>query len=219
MKRSIMFAVLWMGIVAFGNVSNGGEKPEYSGFLQNYPTFKEGKKGVDMVYTKKGVDFSKYNKIMMDEVVYYFSKDADYKGIHPAEIQELTDAFNRAFIDALNDAYPLTGTPGPDVMRVRVGITEIKTSNPAMGTASTILPVGLAVSLLKKGTTGGYTGIGSATMEAEFLDSVSNERIGAAIDKAPGGKLDVGKLTPAKEAFEFWAKRLRAFLDEMHGVK
>ena len=88
-----------------------------------------------------------------------------------------------------------------------------------MGTASTILPVGLAVSLLKKGTTGGYTGIGSATMEAEFLDSVSNERIGAAIDKAPGGKLDVGKLTPAKEAFEFWAKRLRAFLDEMHGVK
>ncbi len=219
MKRSIVCTVLLIVIVAFGNTGDCGEKPEYSGFLGDYPTFKEGKEGVDMVDKKEGVDFSKYNKIMMDEVVFYFKKDADYKGIHPSDIQELTEAFNKAFIDALNDAYPLTDKPGPDVMRVRVGITEITTSKPGVGTVTTIVPVGLAVSLLKKGATGGYTGIGSATMEADFLDSVTNERIGAAIDKAPGGKLDVGKLTPAKEAFEFWAKRLRAFLDDVHGVK
>ncbi|MDY6838211.1 MAG: DUF3313 domain-containing protein [Thermodesulfobacteriota bacterium] len=208
--------VLVIVVVAYSSVADCGEKPKYSGFLKDYPSFIEGKKGVDMVYTKAGVDFSKYNKIMMDEVVFYFKKDADYKGIHPSEIQELSEAFNRAFIDALNDAYPLTDKPGPDVMRVRVGITEIKMSKPGMGTVTTIIPVGLAVSLVKKGATGGYTGIGSASMEAEFLDSVSNERIGAAIDKAPGGKLDLGKLTPAKEAFEFWAGRLRIWLDEIH---
>jgi len=219
MKRSIMFTILLMVTVAFGNVADCGEKPDYSGFLQDYPTFKEGKKGVDMAYTKQGVDFSKYNKVMMDEVVFYFKKDADYKGIQPSEIQELNEAFNKAFIDALKAAYPLTDTAGPDVMRVRIGITEIKTSKPGVGTVTTIIPVGLAFSLVKKGATGGYTGIGSATMEAEFLDSLTNERLGAAIDKAPGGKLDVGKLTPAKEAFEFWAKRLRAFLDDVHGVK
>ena len=219
MKRSIVFTVLFIVIVAFGSVVVCAEAPEYSGFLQDYPTFKEGKKGVDMVYTKEGVDFSKYNKIMMDEVIFYFKKEADYKGIHPSEIQELAEAFNKAFIDALKDAYPLTDAPGPDVMRVRVGITAIKTSKPGVGTVTTIIPVGLAFSLVKKGASGGYTGIGSASMEAEFLDSLTNERIGAAIDKAPGGKLDVGKFTPAKEAFEFWAKRLRAFLDDVHGVK
>ncbi|UCD31233.1 MAG: DUF3313 family protein [Desulfobacterales bacterium] len=72
---------------------------------------------------------------------------------------------------------------------------------------------------VQKGVSGEYTGIGSASMEAEFLDSASNERIGAAIDKDPGGKLDIGKLAPAKEAFEFWAKRLKAFLDDVHGVE
>ena len=92
-------------------------------------------------------------------------------------------------------------------------------SKPGVGTITTIIPVGLAVSVLKKGVTGEYTGIGSASMEAEILDSVSNERIGAAIDKDPGGKMDVGKLSPAKAAFKFWAKRLRAFLDDVHGVE
>ena len=84
---------------------------------------------------------------------------------------------------------------------------------------TTIIPIGLGVSLIKKGATGEYMGIGSATMEGEILDSTTNERIAAVIDEKPGGKLDIGKLSPAKSAFEFWAKRLRAFLDEAHGKK
>ncbi len=75
------------------------------------------------------------------------------------------------------------------------------------------------MSILKKATTGEYLGIGSATMEGEVLDSTSNDRIAAVIDEKPGGKFDIGKLSPAKSAFKFWAKRLRAFLDEAHGKK
>ncbi len=53
----------------------------------------------------------------------------------------------------------------------------------------------------------------------EFLDSMSNGRIGAAIDERPGGKLDVGKLSPAKGAFEFWAKRLMVFSEDVDGME
>jgi hypothetical protein len=219
MKTTLQgLVVLMIGVALTMAMGCATQKVSYSGFLTDYPVFEPGPEGgADFVYMKEGADFGSYHKVMMDEVVFYFKKDSDYKGIHPSEIQELTEAFNRAFIDALNDAYPLTDTPGPDVMRVRVGITEIKTSKPGVGTVTTIVPVGLAFSLIKKGAGGGYTGIGSASMEAELFDSMSNERIGAAIDEAPGGKLDVGKLTPAKEAFEFWAKRLKYFLDEAHG--
>ena len=97
---------------------------------------------------------------------------------------------------------------------MRLAVTDLEPSSPVGGTMSTIVPVGLAYSLIKKGTTGEYAGIGSASMEVEFLDSVSNERVAAAIDNAPGGKFDVGKLSPAKSAFEFWAKRLRTFMKE-----
>ena len=156
---------------------------------------------------------------MLDQVIFYFKKDSDYKGIHPDEIQELSQAFNKAFVDVLKDAYPLTDTPAQDVMRVRIAITDLKASKPGVGTVTTIVPVGLVVNLVKKGAGGDYIGIGSASMEAELLDSVSNERIGAAIDEKPGGKLDLGKLSPAKDAFEFWAKRLKAVLDDAHGVE
>jgi hypothetical protein len=184
-----------------------------SGFLQDYPSFEKGPEGVDKRYMKTGVDFKKYTKVMMDEVVFFFKNDADYKGIKPSEINELSDEFHKTFVDTLGDL--LTDAAGPDVVRMRLAVTDLEPSSPVSGTMSTIVPVGLAYSLVKKGTTGEYAGIGSASMEAEFLDSVSNERVAAAIDTAPGGKFDVGKLSPAKSAFEFWAKRLQTFLNEV----
>ena len=219
MKKGILFGVLFTAIVAFAGFVDCAEPAQYSGFLEEYPTFEKGKKGVDMVYVKEGVDFKKYKRIMLDQVIFYFKKDSDYKGIHPDEIQELSEAFNKAFVDVLKDAYPLTDTPAQDVMRVRVAVTDIEPSKPGTGTLTTIIPIGLAVNLVKKGATGKYIGIGSASMETELLDSVSNERICVAIDEKPGGKFDLGKLSPAKDAFEFWAKRLKALLDDARGAK
>ena len=184
----------------------------YSGFLENYPAFEKGVDGVDKRYLKEGVDFGKYDKVMMDEVVFFFKHDAEYNGIKPSEINELGEQFHKTFVEVLGDRF--TAEPGPDVMRLRLAVTDLEPSNPVTGAATTVVPVGLAVSLVKKGVTGSYTGIGSASMEAEFLDSATNEPIAVVIDKAPGGKFDVGKLSPAKAAFEFWAKRLRTFMDE-----
>jgi hypothetical protein len=188
------------------------QNARYSGFLQEYPSFEKGLKGIDKRYIKEGVDFSQYDKIMMDEVVFFFNERIDYKGIHPNEINELSEEFHKAFVEILGDR--LTDTPGPDVIRMRLAVTDLETSSPVTGTMSTVIPVGLAVNLVKKGTTGEYIGIGSASMEAEFLDSISNERIAAVVDEAPGGKFDLGKLSAAKSAFMFWAERLKAFMDE-----
>jgi hypothetical protein len=198
MRKSTLYTVLLAVILAFAIVVGCAEtSKKQSGFFKDYPPFKPGKEGVDWVYIKEGSDFKQYKNIMLDQVVFYFKEDTENKGINPNDIIELTEAFQKAFVDALNDAYPLTDQPGPGVLRVRIAITDIEPSSSGVGT----------------------TGIGSASMEAELLDSMSNERIGAAIDKDPGGKLDLGKLTPAKKAFEFWAKRLRAFLDDVHGVE
>jgi hypothetical protein len=188
------------------------QKQDYSGFLQDYPPFEKGLEGVDKRYMKEGVDFGKYQKIMMDEVVFFFKQDANYKGIHPDEIKELSQEFHKAFVEVLGDR--LTDTPGSNVARMRLAVTGLETSSPVSGTMTTVVPIGLAVNLVKKGTTGEYIGIGSASMEAEFLDSISNERIAVAVDDAPGGKFDLGKYSAAKSAFKFWAERLRAFLDE-----
>jgi hypothetical protein len=219
MKKSISILSILLLAAVFLTAGCAETPKKYSGFLKDYPSFTQGKEGVDMVFVKEGVDFAKYNRIMLEQVVFYFKEDAENKGIKPEEIAELAEAYQKAFVDTFHGSYPLTEKPGEDVLRVRIAVTDIEPSNPAVGSITTVVPVGLAVSLAKKGATGEYTGIGSATMEAEFLDSVSQERLGAAIDKAPGGKLDVGKLSPAKAAFKFWATRLKAFLDESRSAK
>ena len=190
-----------------------------SGFLENYPEFKSGPTGgADFVYMKEGVDFKRYNKIMMNYVVLYFEDDAEYKGIHPEELAEMSNAFHKAIVDNLEGAYPLVDKPGPDVMRLRFAITDVVASKPGRGAMSTVMPIGLALSTVKKGVTGTHTGVGQASIEVEILDSVTNERIAAAIDMRPGGKMEgFSKWGAVEGAFEFWAKRLRTWLDETHG--
>jgi len=150
-------------------------------------------------------------------VVLFFEDDADYKGIHPEELAKMSNAFHKAITDNLEGAYPLVAEPGPDVMRLRFAITDVVASKPGMGTVATVMPVGLALSAVRKGVTGKHTGVGQASIEVEILDSLTNERIGAAIDTKPGGKMEgFSKWRAVEGAFEFWAKRLRIWLDEMH---
>jgi hypothetical protein len=223
MKTTLQgLVVLMMGIALTIAMGCATKKVSYSGFLTDYPVFKPGPEGgADFVYMKEGVDFGSYNKVMMDQVVFYFKEDADYKGVHPEELQKLANAFHEAVFDALQDAYPLVGKPGPGVLRIRTAITDVVPSKPALNTVSTFLPIGLAISAAKKAATGVHTGVGQASMEAEFIDSQTNERLGAAIDTKAGEKYKVvkgmDKWGHAKDAFNFWAKRLRTWLDEVHG--
>ena len=194
----------------------------YSGFLKNYPKFESGPVGgANKVYIKEGVDFRKYDKIMMDHVVFFWKEDADYKGINADELKELSDAFHKAVAESLKDGYPLVSEPGPDVLRIRVAITEVTQSRPGLNTFTALMPIGLGISFIKKGITGTHSFVGTASMEAEFLDSQTNERLAAAIDTKGGEKYKLvkgfQKWGHAKEAFKYWAGRLRKWLDKQHG--
>jgi len=211
--------VLAISIVLAMATGCATQKTARSGFLESYPAFEPGPKdGVDSVYVKKDVDFTSYDKIMVDHVVFYFSEDAKYKGIHADELKELADTFHKAFAEALANAYPLVDKPAPGVLRIRTAITDLVPSKPGLSGVTTVVPIGLAIDLVKSGAGGGHTGVGQASIEVEFLDSMTNERIAAALDTKPGGKLEgLTKWGAAKGAFEFWAKRLKTSLDQIHG--
>ena len=67
----------------------------------------------------------------------------------------------------------------------------------------------------KRGACGAYTGIGSASMEVAFLDSMIKDRIAANIHKASGGKMDMGELSANRSAFLFRAGRLQTLMDDL----
>ncbi|MBP7528574.1 MAG: DUF3313 domain-containing protein [Syntrophorhabdaceae bacterium] len=193
-------------------------EPKYSGFLgDSYRLLEPGPEGgAKMRWLKPGVDFGKYKKFMVDSVVFFFADDSEYKGIDPQEMKELADSFNRQIVAALKDKYPIVAEPGPDVARIRFAITGFKQSRPVLSGVTSIVPVGLAVSLVKKGTTGSWTGSGATSAELMVLDSTTNDVIAlAADDRAAGFTERFSKWGSADEAFKFWAERLRTFMDNV----
>ena len=196
-----------------------------SGFLQDYSllTPDDPMKMVNWLYTNEKVDIGPYNKIMLDDLVFFISKDADYKGFEANELAELGEAFQKAMIMNLSGVYEFTDTPGPGVMRLRMAVTNLVPSNSVAGTVTTIIPVGLALSHVKKAVTGSHIGMGEVAIESELLDSQTNEILAAVIDSKTGAKYKVGKSTSkwghAIDIFNTYGQTVRMRLDKRAGRK
>jgi hypothetical protein len=217
-KASLAVVIGLVFIVSIGFAA----EPKYSGFLgdkyQNLQPGPEG--GAKMRWVKPGVMFGNYNKFMVDSVIFFFADDSQYKGIEPNEMKELADGFNQAIVEAFKDKYPIVAEPGPDVARIRIAITGVKASKPVASGVSSILPVGLAVSVVKKGATGSWSGSGATSAEVEVLDSMTNDPLFAAVDERTAGFSErFSKWGSAQEAFKFWAGRMVKVIDDTRGMK
>jgi hypothetical protein len=229
-KLRIVFVVMIGLVFLFATGCAKKDQIKYSGFMETYPVFEPGPEGgIKHVYFKEGVDFGAYNKVMLDHVVFYFAEDSKYKGIKADVLKDLADEFHKAAAEALEGTYPLVNEPGPDVIRIRVAITELKQGRPALTLATTVMPGGFGVKTLKKVTTGTHGFAARTSMEAEILDSVSSERIAAVMDdgeELEKLKLNLSQVTQGmtwwgdvKRVFAFWAERLKIWLDKTHGIE
>lgn len=195
-----------------------------SGFLGSptvYDQLRPGPEGgAKLRWLKPGTDFKKYDKFMVDSVVFYLSDKADSKGIEPQEMKEMADEFNKALVTAFKDKYPIVTEPGPDVARIRFAITNVKPSKPGVSAVTSVVPIGLGISLIKKGATGGWTGSGETGSEVMVLDTMTNEVIAMAVDQQTAAfESRFSKYGSASDAFKFWSERVVAFIDDAKGIK
>ena len=214
-----VFVVL-MGLMLLAGCAT--TKRDQSGFLgEYYRNLEPGPKdGAKMTWRKSGVDHTKYNKFMVDYVVFILAEDSEYKGIDGDEMKKLGDAASLAFVNALKEKYPVVSEPGPGVARLKLAIAGLKQSRPVLSGVTTVVPVGMAVSVLKKGVTGAWTGSGATEAELMALDSMTNEVIGAAYDEYKAGFTErFSKWGSVEEAFKFWGERFVKYLDDMRSKK
>jgi hypothetical protein len=219
MMRKVIAVVIGFALLASAGFA---AEPKYSGFLGDlYKNLQPGPEGAaKMRWMKPGVMFGKYDKFMVDSVIFFLADDSAYKGIDPNEMKELADSFNEAMVAAFKDKYPIVVEPGPDVARIRVAITGVKASKPVVSGVSSIMPIGLAFSLVKKGATGSWSGSGATSAELEILDTTTNEPIAAAVDDQSAAFGDrFSKWGSAKEAFKYWAEHIVAFIDNTRAMK
>ena len=224
MKRAarIMLAVV-VGLAISASTGFAADI-QYSGFFGNpsvYDLLKPGPEGgAKLRWMKDGVDPKKYDKFMVDSVIFYLSDKSDYKGIDPQEMKELADEFNKDLMAAFKDKYPIVAEPGPSVGRIRIAITNIKQSRPGVSAVTSVIPVGIGISLVKKGATGGWSGSGETGVEMMALDSMTNDILVLAVDNRKAEfEQRFSKWGSATDAFKFWSEMIVKFIDHARDVK
>ena len=197
-------------------------QPEFSGFLENYQGFESVPGDEDvLMYRKPGVDLSvldRYDRVLIDPVVVWYKNDSPYKGLHPEMLARLADEFHQAMIEALQGRYHLVLLPGPGVLRIRTAITNLQVTRPARDTA-TYVSSERPISILSMAVTDRHILLDQATIEAELLDSQTNQRLFAYVDRRIGDKVDpvqrVANWGHITATFNHWAREFRTRLGEV----
>jgi hypothetical protein len=195
--------------------------PEPSGFLGDYSAMQAGMADrANLYYEKSGVDWTKYTKIWIKPIELWNSGDPDSPmgKISPENQQALIDLLNTSLNNALSTSYTMVNQGGPDVLVIHGAITDAKKSKPVAGVVSSIyLPIKL-ISLGKQTLTGTAIGVGSVTIEAEFLDGATSERLVAVVDSRSGTSALRSKISgtwgDVEKSFDWWAARLSQRLAE-----
>jgi hypothetical protein len=192
-----------------------------SGFLGDYSMLRKGGSGEALlVYIDTEADFKAYGKVLMEPIKVYTGKDGKLAKLPKKDVKRIVDYLDATIREQLKKDYTLTDQAGPDVMRLRVAVTEAEASAVVMDTVSSIIPVGVALSTLKRAAFGSHLSVGRAGVEAELQDSVSGKRLLAAVDRQVGRKYTAKfdkfeKWHAVQSAFDHWAVRLKERLTEL----
>ena len=218
-----VLATLFMVTMAACSVTKQ-DKPESgstvptSGFLKDYSQLQPGTKDqMLMVYFNPNADWRKYGKVMIEPVTVGIGPD---KHLSEQDQDMLGSYYHNVLEQDLSKNFTVVQQPGPDVMTVRVALSDATTATPVLRTISVVIPQARILNAGKNMATGTYAFVGSAQSEGEILDSTTRERLAAAVDQRSGGlsikNAGVWEWGDAEHAMDFWAQRLAERLTELH---
>jgi Protein of unknown function (DUF3313) len=196
-------------------VATAAAPPPQSGFLDSYPTLQpDPKHEGSFIYMAPGASLKGLTKVQIDPILVWYSKDSTYQGIDPNELSAVTENLRKALIKNLEPKYPVVDADGPNVLRLRLAVTNVVAEKKKRGILG-YTPVGFIIGAAKNAATAGPNlNIASATLEAELLDA-SGKRLAVVIDPLAGQDVQKENLTWADigKVLDAAGKRLRTRLD------
>jgi hypothetical protein len=169
-------------------------------------------------YVNPKANIKQYSRIMIDPVLVIKDGQLDKEAME--NYQKLA---NNAFVylkQELEKSYQVVTSAEPGTMRLQMAIVDADSASPVSNTLSTLLPVGMAVSLVKYSATGKQSGVGEITAQMKITDALTGELLGASLDRRVGGK-ELRNLWSdwrnADDALQYWAKRVSFALCDLRG--
>ena len=188
-------------------------KAEPSGFLQDYSKLHPAADDTEatLVYFTGDKDkFKSYTKVWLEPVQVWRGEKSDAKDMDMDDAQYLSQFLWSKLDEELRKNYVMVQSPGPDVMRLRVGITEAGKNVPVLDNLTAAYPAAMVLSKGKKYVASTESFVGKSTIEVEVTDSQTGELLGAGVDRRGGGKYawkSFHRWGDVEEAYTYWAKK------------
>jgi hypothetical protein len=155
---------------------------------------------VEYAYVNEKADFSRYTALTTDGLEIYFPSNIDAPA--PDDLERIRASFRTAFRSAIGDDFAIVEEPGPDVLKIRAQLVDMKIT----GAKGDFTGGGRLEHLVTRG---------ELTFIMEMIDSVSGEVLARAGDRThtSGNRAGKGSWAEVDEAAEHWAALFRAWLD------
>jgi len=164
-------------------------------------------------YQNTKINLKEYPRVMIAPVKFFKPEKATPEEL--ADLQKLANNFNYYLFQELSKDYNVVLSPVTATLKIETAISEADKSSPTMDFISTVMPIGLGISLIKDAATGKPLNVGEISGEMKITDATTGELIAAAVDRRVGGKSFKGMFTSwgdANKAMEYWAIKLRYML-------
>jgi hypothetical protein len=214
-RRLMLGAVCAVMLTACAHSQQAGGygKAEPSGFLKDYSKLHPAADDTEATlayFTSDKAKFKSYTKVWLEPVQVWRGETSDAKDLEKEDADFLSQLLWSKLDEELRKNYQMVREPGPDVMRLRVGITESGKNIPVLDNITAAYPMAYVLSKGKKYIGGTESFVGKASIEAEATDSQTGEVLAAAVDRRGGGKYFWKSLTrwgDVEEAYTYWAKK------------
>lgn len=169
-------------------------------------------------------DPKRYSAVLIDPtVVWRADAMAADAGVSPQELDALAKHFDQVLKQTMQSIdFPLKDQPAPRTLRISAAITKVKASNPTMNTITSVLPVGILMTLGRKAVGSEDPNVGSCSVEIRFSDAMTGETLGLFADHREGDKYDSANfhaLGQAQAAVDAWAAGMRTAVLRIWGER
>ena len=203
MEKTKLLLVVVVGIAVM--LGGCAKKVQETGFLSTYKNLEPVS---DNTLRYIGPNVGKYSKFILDPITVKLYDKKTAEKVKPEDVTHLEQFLYTQILKDKPKQYQIVSTPGPGVARMRIAITNLEKSNPALN----VLP--------QTKLTG--AGLGQASAEFEMVDSQTDAQLAAAIISQTGSRFSLSGLSAwgdVEAVMKDWSKRVWLRVDEAHGVQ
>jgi hypothetical protein len=172
-----------------------------------------------LYYVDSTADWSGYDKLIVDPVMIWKSKDSGIK-VSQQDAQHIANQFQGFLTDELSKDFEIVSHPGPGTLRLTVMLVDLHKTRVVLNVVSTIMIPSRVATSLQGLVTGKPAFTGEVGMAFKCVDSSTNGLLSAGVTERAGTK-HIGNAwktwQDVDDGLHFWSEQFRYDLCENRG--